>query len=137
MATIFTALIAAASAAKPVSTPSVRELSDAVASVNDWRALGIFAFAFMLVLLGLVVWLVVSLVRSNKPVIETIIPVRLAMEAAKDAVQAMRSDLVGLIHQVATLTSAVERNGGQASEAVDKLDELTRRLDRLERDKPS
>ncbi|MGB7407142.1 MAG: hypothetical protein WA908_01435 [Pontixanthobacter sp.] len=115
-----------------MTTTTVRELSEAVADVNDWRALGLFAFAFMGVLLAMVVWLVVSLVRANKPVIDTVIPVRIAMEAAKDAIVAMKGTLDSLVGQISRLTSEVGRNGEEAREAIRKVDALTQKVADME-----
>ena len=53
------------SATNPGSIPTAGELSQAVAEVNDWRALGIFAFAIMLLLGALTTFAFVQLSRAH------------------------------------------------------------------------
>lgn len=55
-----------ASANASPTAPTVGELSQAVAEVNDWRALGIFAFAMMLLLMGLVIFAFVQMARASR-----------------------------------------------------------------------
>ena len=128
---------ASAAASAPTAVPGLAELSKAVAAVEDFRAIGIFLAFVILVMLALIVWLVIALQRSaqnaSKPIIDTVIPVRIAMDAATAGLLSLGGKIDSLINAVANLTRAVDDNGNEAKEARRQLETLQARLDQLER----
>ena len=96
-------------AGPPPSAPTVGELSQAVAEVNDWRALGIFAFAMMLLQMGLVVFAFVQLSRVNRERDTAEKALAEALTAQAVAMAEIRGTLMSILPVISRVESEIEK----------------------------
>ena len=107
--TAFLSLVLLTAAGPAAAPPTVGELSQAVAEVNDWRALGIFAFAMMLLQMGLVVFAFVQLSRVNRERDEADKALAKALQAQAVAMGEIRGTLMSIMPIISRVETEIER----------------------------